>query len=62
MGHFFYAAKAFDILERMDMGESDILEAKMGACVGTFQMVAANKESEDNLQQVCDILKSTNNP
>ncbi len=34
MGHFFYAAKAFDILERMELGDQDVGEAKIGACVG----------------------------
>jgi len=39
MGHFFYAAKAFDILERMDLGDQDNTEAKMGACVGKILML-----------------------
>lgn len=62
MGHFFYAAKAFDILERMELGDYDVSEAKIGACVGVFQMVVAGSETKANLQEVCtNILKSTSN-
>ena len=34
MGHFYYAAKAFDILERLDSPEFEYEEAKRGAVVG----------------------------
>ncbi|GFH15618.1 uncharacterized protein HaLaN_11872, partial [Haematococcus lacustris] len=36
MGAFFYAAKAFDVLERLDPAP-EYLEGKKGACIGTFQ-------------------------
>ena len=62
MGHFYYAAKAFDILERMDIGEYDIAEAKLGACIGVFQLVIANQEQKDYLEEVAAMLKSSNNP
>jgi intraflagellar transport protein 56 len=39
MGHFFFAAKAFDILERMELGDYDVSEAKIGACVGKYNFV-----------------------
>lgn len=44
MGHFFYAAKAFHLLEKMDPNP-EYWEGKRGACAGTFQKVIANKES-----------------
>ena len=40
MGHFYYAVKAFDILERFD-GENEYAEALKGSVVGVFQMVVA---------------------
>lgn len=43
MGQFYYAAKAFDALEKLDPG-SNYWEGKRGACVGIFQLILANKE------------------
>ena len=40
MGAFFYAAKAFDVLERLDP-DPEYWEGKRGACVGVFQQVVA---------------------
>lgn len=45
MGQFYYAAKAFDTLEKLDPG-SNYWEGKRGACVGIFQLILANKESK----------------
>ena len=39
MGHFVHAAKAFEVLERLDPGDPKHWEGKRGACVGVFQMV-----------------------
>ncbi|EGR30631.1 tetratricopeptide repeat protein [Ichthyophthirius multifiliis] len=62
MGHFYYAAKAFDILERLD-SERDYEDALRGAVVGVFQMVIAQKDSSDHLVEVLNMLKSGgNNP
>ena len=41
MGHFLYAAKAFEVLERLEPNEPEHWEGKRGACVGVFQMVRA---------------------
>jgi len=61
MGHFYFACKAFDVLERLDP-DPEFWEGKRGAAVGVFQKVMAGKESSDNLQEVVNLLRSTNNP
>eukprot|EP00929_Paragymnodinium_shiwhaense_P107602 TRINITY_DN7381_c0_g1_i1.p1 TRINITY_DN7381_c0_g1~~TRINITY_DN7381_c0_g1_i1.p1 ORF type:complete len:561 (+),score=192.85 TRINITY_DN7381_c0_g1_i1:92-1774(+) len=61
MGHFYYACKAFDVLERLDP-DPEFWEGKRGAAVGVFQRVVAGKESVDRLQEVVNLLRSTNNP
>ena len=43
MGQFYYAAKAFDVLERLDPNP-ELWEGKRGACVGVFQMIIAGHE------------------
>jgi intraflagellar transport protein 56 len=61
MGHFYYACKAFDVLERLDP-DPEFWEGKRGAAVGVFQRVVAGKESDDRLQEVVNLLRSTDNP
>jgi intraflagellar transport protein 56 len=61
MGHFYYACKAFDVLERLDP-DPEFWEGKRGAAVGVFQKVVAGKERPDKLQEVVGLLRSTNNP
>ena len=61
MGHFLYAAKAFDVLERLDP-DPEYWEGKRGACVGTFQQIIARKERKEVLREVMAMLKSTRNP
>jgi intraflagellar transport protein 56 len=43
MGHFYYAARAFDLMERMDPNP-EYWEGKRGACAGTFQLIVAGHE------------------
>ncbi|KAG8236458.1 hypothetical protein J437_LFUL016909 [Ladona fulva] len=43
MGHFYHAAKAFDMLERFDPNP-EYWEGKRGACIGMFQKVVACEE------------------
>ncbi|MEW5297909.1 MAG: hypothetical protein WDW38_003794 [Sanguina aurantia] len=57
MGAFFYAAKAFDVLERLDPAP-EFLDGKKGACIGTFQMIIANKEHKDSLRDVVAMLRN----
>ena len=43
MGQFYYACKAFDVLERMDPNPEH-WEGKRGACIGLFQLIIAGHE------------------
>ena len=61
MGHFMYAAKAFDVLERLDP-KPEYWEGKRGACVGVFQLMIAGKASRDDLQDVLTMVRNTSNP
>jgi len=60
-GAFYYAAKAFDLLERHDP-DPEYWEGKRGACVGVFQMVVAGKDRKENLVEVLNMLRATSNP
>jgi intraflagellar transport protein 56 len=60
---FFYAAKAFDVLERLDP-DPEYWEAKRGACLGFFRQVAAGEEGASGaaLEHRCEeILKLLGN-
>merc|ERR1711871_750416 len=61
MGLFFYACKAFDVLERLDPNP-EYWEGKRGACVGVFQQIVANKEPRESLRDVLSMLRNTSNP
>lgn len=61
MGEFYISAKAFDVLERLDPNP-EYWEGKRGACVGLFQMIIAQKESKELLQDILMLLRNTNNP
>lgn len=39
-GHFYYSARAFDVLERLDPNP-EYWDGKRGACIGAFQMIIA---------------------
>uniref|UniRef100_A0A2K6GBK5 Intraflagellar transport protein 56 n=1 Tax=Propithecus coquereli TaxID=379532 RepID=A0A2K6GBK5_PROCO len=60
MGQFYYSAKAFDVLERLDPNP-EYWEGKRGACVGIFQMILAGREPKDTLREVLHLLRSTGN-
>uniref|UniRef100_A0A1A8JKU5 Intraflagellar transport protein 56 n=1 Tax=Nothobranchius kuhntae TaxID=321403 RepID=A0A1A8JKU5_NOTKU len=61
MGQFYYAAKAFDALEKLDPG-SNYWEGKRGACIGMFQLILANKEPKEMLKEVLALLRNSGNP
>jgi len=60
-GGFFYSAKAFDVLERLDPNP-EYWEGKRGACVGVFQQVVLGHESREALREVVAMLRNTSNP
>lgn len=45
-GQFYYAAKAFDMLEKVDPRENEFWEGKRGACVGVLRQVLAGQEQD----------------
>eukprot|EP00898_Chlorokybus_atmophyticus_P001806 jgi/Chlat1/2626/Chrsp178S00156 len=53
MGQFFYAAKAFDVLER-----TEYWEGKRGACAGAFQAVVAGREGREQLREIIGMLRN----
>ena len=61
MGQFYYSAKAFDVLERLDPSP-EYWEGKRGACVGLLQMVIAGHEPRESLKDIVQILRSTSQP
>ena len=61
MGQFLYAAKAFDVLERLDP-DPEYWEGKRGACVGVFQQVVAGKAQKEDLRDVLAMVRNTSNP
>ncbi|KAM6957077.1 intraflagellar transport protein 56-like [Aplochiton taeniatus] len=61
MGQFYYAAKAFDVLERLDPNP-EYWEGKRGACIGIFQLTLAGREPRETLREVLPLLRNTGNP
>eukprot|EP00116_Pleurobrachia_bachei_P006614 sb/3466876/ len=58
MGQFYYSAKAFDVLERLDPNP-EYWEGKRGACIGLFQQIIAGHEPRETLREVLAILRNT---
>ncbi|XP_030646461.1 intraflagellar transport protein 56-like [Chanos chanos] len=61
MGQFYYAAKAFDVLEHLDPSP-EYWEGKIGACVGIFQLILARREPRERLKEVVQWLTISGNP
>ncbi|KAF0978525.1 hypothetical protein FDP41_002345 [Naegleria fowleri] len=59
IGSFYYAAKAFDVLERLD-SNSEFWEGKRGACIGVFQQIVIGKEPSETLRDIVHMLKNSN--
>lgn len=57
MGAFYFAAKAFSMMERYDM-QQEYWEGKRGACIGVLQQVIAGQESSDSLPEVLEMLRA----
>lgn len=60
VGSFYYAAKAFDVLERLDP-TPEYWDGKRGACCGVLQMVIAGKEQKEHLTDVISMLRNNEN-
>ncbi|KAJ8897265.1 hypothetical protein PR048_002611 [Dryococelus australis] len=60
MGQFWYAAKAFDMLERLDPNP-EYWEGKRGACIGVFQRIIAGQKPRELLKDVVQLLRNTAN-
>ncbi|KAG5895880.1 hypothetical protein JTB14_000495 [Gonioctena quinquepunctata] len=58
MGEFWYAAKAFDTLDRLEPNP-EFWEGKRGAIVGVFQGVVAQKFPVDMLGDILQLLRSS---
>eukprot|EP00796_Vickermania_ingenoplastis_P002358 gene2358-biopygen1948 len=55
---FFYAAKAFDVLERLD-SDPEYIQGKKCSCIGVFQQVYAGEASTDLLFDVVKMLETS---
>ena len=55
MGQFFFAAKAFDVLEKLDPNP-EYWEGKRGACIGQFQLVIAGREPRYSICFVVNLI------
>ncbi|WIA41956.1 hypothetical protein OEZ86_009260 [Tetradesmus obliquus] len=58
MGAFYYAIKAFDVLERLDPNP-EFYDAKRGAAVGVFQAIIAGKGQPELLPEVVELLQNS---
>ena len=58
---YFFAAKAFDVLEKMDPSP-EYWEGKRGAVMGTFQQIGTGEETMDVLDELIVLLKESRSP
>ncbi|CAD5118028.1 DgyrCDS6768 [Dimorphilus gyrociliatus] len=57
---FYYSAKAFDILDRLDPSP-EYWEGKRGACMGVFRFITYGMEKKTRLKDIIRILKNSTN-
>jgi hypothetical protein len=55
-GHFYYAAKSFDILERMDASPA-FAAGKMAACISCFRSIVEGNEQSEILRELIGWVK-----
>eukprot|EP00471_Norrisiella_sphaerica_P003952 CAMPEP_0184482854 /NCGR_PEP_ID=MMETSP0113_2-20130426/4445_1 /TAXON_ID=91329 /ORGANISM="Norrisiella sphaerica, Strain BC52" /LENGTH=561 /DNA_ID=CAMNT_0026862857 /DNA_START=81 /DNA_END=1766 /DNA_ORIENTATION=- len=60
VGEFYFSAKAFDVLERLDPSP-EYWEGKRGACAGIFQQVVAGKAPKQQLLDAMSMLRNNAN-
>lgn len=58
---FYYSAKAFDVLERLDPNP-EYWDGKRGACVGIFRAIVQGEEPKEMLRDAITMLRNTANP
>jgi intraflagellar transport protein 56 len=61
MGQFYYAAKAFDILEKFEATQEN-WEGKRGSAAGVFQLIIAGHEPKESLIDMIQLLRNSSNP
>ena len=61
VGQFYYSAKAFDVLDRLDPNP-EYWEGKRGACAGVFKQLVQGQETVDSFRDIVNILRNTSNP
>lgn len=61
LGQFYYAAKAFDVLEKFD-NNPVYWEGKRGACIGVIQMILAGHEPTESKDEIIKMLRGSLNP
>lgn len=61
MKQYFYSAKAFDVLERLDPC-LEYWEGKMSACLGVIESIFSGSESRESFKAVVALLKNSENP
>lgn len=61
MKQYFYSAKAFDVLERLDPC-AEYWEGKVGACLGVIESIFNGSESRESFKAVAALLKNSDNP
>ncbi|KAJ3316098.1 Intraflagellar transport protein 56 [Boothiomyces sp. JEL0838] len=57
---YFYSAKAFDVLERLDPNP-EYWEGKRGACVGAFKQCLTDQPKE-HIREIISLLRNSSNP
>jgi intraflagellar transport protein 56 len=60
-GAFYYACKAFDVLERLDP-VPEFWEGKRGAAMGLFRAIVAGEEPRETVRDIVAMLRNTSNP
>ncbi|TPX55336.1 hypothetical protein PhCBS80983_g05388 [Powellomyces hirtus] len=58
---FYYSAKAFDVLERLDPNP-EYWDGKRGACIGIFKQIVHGEEPKEMLRDAITMLRNTANP
>jgi len=60
-GAFYYACKAFDVLERLDP-VPEFWEGKRGAAMGLFRAIVAGEEPRETVRDIVAMLRNTSSP